>query len=261
MASSTYISGLPKIEIRSLSLLDEFYACTQLQQEVWGYKDIDVFPQRFFVVIRHVGGQVFGAFDDAGRLIGFLCALVGRKPDGMAFLQSQMLAVRSEFRNFGVARRLKLAQRSDALQRGYSLIEWTFDPLELKNAYFNIEKLGTIVRRYIPNFYGATTSQLQAGLPTDRLVAEWWIKTSHVKNVLGEISAKHTGLRTSEEHLIEIPSSILEWKSKETPAATDFQSKIRREFRSLLEEGLCVTRFQRGREASSYVFTEDISYD
>ena len=72
---------------------------------------------------------------------------------------------------------LKLRQREEALERGVQLVEWTFDPLELKNAFFNIERLGAIVRRYVLNQYGTTTSHLHGGLPTDRCVAEWHVAT------------------------------------------------------------------------------------
>ncbi len=95
-----------------------------------------------------------------------------------------MLAVRKDYRNAGLGRRMKLMQREDALARGIELIEWTFDPLEIKNAYLNIEKLGAIARRYNINQYGITTSPLQGGLPSDRLIAEWWLKSQRVETLL-----------------------------------------------------------------------------
>ena len=99
-----------------------------------------------------------------------------------AYLHSHMLAVRKQYRNGGLGRRIKLFQREEALRHGFELIEWTFDPLEIKNAYLNIEKLGAIARRYTINQYGITTSPLQGGLPTDRLIAEWWLKSKRVEN-------------------------------------------------------------------------------
>src|SRR5438094_7355035 len=94
-----------------------------------------------------------------------------------------MLAVRKRYRNAGLGRRMKFFQREDAIARGFELIEWTFDPLEIKNAYLNIEKLGAITRRYSVNQYGITSSPLQGGLPSDRLVAEWWLKSERVISV------------------------------------------------------------------------------
>ena len=91
-----------------------------------------------------------------------------------------MLGVMKEYRDAGVGRMLKLEQRKDALARGIELMEWTFDPLEIKNAYFNMERLGAIVRRFVLNQYGTTSSKLHAGLPTDRCIAEWWLASPRV---------------------------------------------------------------------------------
>ena len=132
-------------------------------------------PFRMFVVATKIGGQAFGVYRD-GRMIAFCLAIPGVKPKEKQYLHSHMLGVLPEYRNAGIGRQLKLRQRDDALARGIDLIEWTFDPLELKNAYFNIERLGVIVRRYVRNQYGITTSRLHGGIPTDRCVAEWWIR-------------------------------------------------------------------------------------
>src|ERR1700689_114357 len=95
-----------------------------------------------------------------------------------------MTAVLQNYRDRGIGRRLKLFQREDALQRGIHLVEWTFDPLEVKNAYLNFMRLGAIARRYLPNCYGVTTSPLHGGMPTDRLIAEWWLDSPRVTNLL-----------------------------------------------------------------------------
>src|SRR5947209_20119406 len=104
-----------------------------------------------FVVGEKIGGQVIGAFE--GReLVGFAFAIPGVR-SGRSYLHSHMLAVRKSCQNVGVGRRLKLFQREDALARGFELMEWTFDPLEIKNAYLNIERLGAVAQRYIVNQY------------------------------------------------------------------------------------------------------------
>ena len=131
------------------------------------------------MVADKVGGQVFGAFDDE-RMVAFCWRFPDSSRAANPYLHSHMLGVLPEYRDSGVGRQLKLRQREEALERGIELIEWTFDPLELKNAYFNIERLGAIVRRYVQNQYGTTTSQLHGGLPTDRCMAEWWIATPRV---------------------------------------------------------------------------------
>ncbi len=136
-----------------------------------------------FLLASKIGGQVIGAFTATGLMVGFAMALPGVR-DGRPYLHSHMLAVLPEYRNAGLGRRLKLAQRDDALARGFELMEWTFDPLEIKNAYLNITRLGALSRRYAADFYGPSSSPLQAGLPTDRLYAEWWLRSPRVEAAL-----------------------------------------------------------------------------
>ena len=116
-------------------------------------------------------------------MAGFVLAYPGIR-DGRPYLHSHMAAVLPEFRDLGIGRRLKLVQREDALARGIPLIEWTFDPLQTKNAYFNICRLGAVARRYLTDVYGSTSSPLHAGLPTDRLVAEWHLESERVVDIL-----------------------------------------------------------------------------
>src|SRR5881397_2252371 len=195
--------------IRKCHELDEIRACVALQKEVWNFTDLELVPLRMFVVAEKVGGQVIGAFDGK-EIVGFALSIPGARGGhsylhsfalsipgargGHSYLHSHMLAVRKRYRNAGLGRRIKLLQREDAIARGFELIEWTFDPLEIKNAYLNIEKLGIITRRYSVNQYGITTSPLQGGLPTDRLVAEWWLKSKRVTALLehGSFPACHS---------------------------------------------------------------------
>lgn len=168
-------------EIVELTTEEQFRQAVALQKTIWAFEDdAELLPARFFVVAIKVGGQAFGAYAD-GRMVAFLLAIPGRKADGRAYLHSHMLGVLPEYRNSGVGRRLKFRQRDDAIARGIDLIEWTFDPLELKNAWFNIEGLGAIVRRYVRNQYGTSSSALAGGLPTDRLVAEWWVRKERAR--------------------------------------------------------------------------------
>src|SRR5215472_10623570 len=142
------------IEIRHCSDIPEYEECVRVERATWG-ESIAV-PSAIFVVAHHTGGQVIGAFDQ-GKMIGFTLAVAGARL-GKAFLHSHMTAVLREYRDRGIGRRLKLFQRQDALRRGFDLIEWTFDPLELKNAYLNIQKLGAIARRYRVDHYGSSSS-------------------------------------------------------------------------------------------------------
>jgi len=136
------------IEIRQCHSLDEYEEGVRLERVIWG-EDITV-PAPIFVVADHTGGQVIGAFDGE-KLVGMTLALAGFR-SSLRFLHSHMTAVLPEYQNRGVGRRLKLFQRQDALKRGIPLVEWTFDPLELKNAHFNLVRLGAVARRYIPDW-------------------------------------------------------------------------------------------------------------
>lgn len=163
-------SNRERITIRWLVTPDEMQACVDLQKLVWGFSDLEIVPHRMFVVAQRTGGQVIGAFERE-RAVGFPLAFIAYR-DRRIYIHSHMTAVLPEYQNHGIGRQLKLAQRDDALSRGVDLIEWTFDPLQLRNAYFNIARLGAIVREYLPNVYGSTSSPLHHGLPTDRLVAQ-----------------------------------------------------------------------------------------
>src|SRR5580704_13004190 len=134
-------SSSGEITVRHCHGLAEFNDCFLLQQKVWGETELDV-PRPLFVVAAETGGQVLGAFDGS-NMVGFTLAFPGYR-DGTPLLHSHMTAVLAGYRDRGIGRRLKLLQREDALQRGIYLVEWTFDPLEVKNAYLNFMRLGAI---------------------------------------------------------------------------------------------------------------------
>jgi predicted GNAT superfamily acetyltransferase len=174
------------VAIRSCHALAEFHACVELQRQIWGEEPLEVEPVTLFVVADQTGGQVLGAF--AGdELIGFTLAVAGIR-DGECYLHSHMTGIKDAFRDRGVGRELKMFQRREALERGIRLIEWTFDPLELRNAHCNLYRLGAICRRYMANLYGVTTSPLHRGLATDRLLAEWRLDSSRVVAKIGDAS-------------------------------------------------------------------------
>jgi predicted GNAT superfamily acetyltransferase len=220
------------IEIRQLFNQDEFARVVDLQREIWGFADLELLPLRFLVVVSKVGGHVFGAFDGA-RMIAFCFAIPGIKPGAVPYLHSHMLGVLPEYRNLSIGRRLKLVQRDDALARGIKLIEWTFDPLELKNAYLNIEKLGAIIRRYVPNVYGTTSSPLHGGLPTDRTYAEWWLE-----------APPRTKPANPAARII-YPINIAEIRAANPDQARDIQAANANLFQKAFAEGLAVTAFER----------------
>ncbi len=251
------------IVIRACEGHDELEACVQMQVETWGYDQTDVIPRKAFLVMQKIGGQLIGAFDtsiaetspegEASSLVGFAMSLPGVKPGGkngagpQPYLHSHMLAVRQGYRNQGLGAQLKLAQRAEALERGFKYMEWTFDPLEIKNAYLNIHKLGAVVCSYRVNFYGVSSSRLQAGLPTDRLLAGWYLDSPRVNRFL----AGNPAVYQIEERIL-VPASIYEWKASEKnrERALAVQMENRQKFQQAFSRGLAVLSFTRDADGN-----------
>ena len=246
------------ITIRPLHSLDEFHRCVQIAREVWADAELDTEPHVTYVIADHTGGQVLGAFD-GDLMVGFTKAFVGLH-DHTPYLHSHMAAVLPSYRDRRIGRQLKLFQREDSLRRGIRLIEWTFDPLETKNAHFNLNRLGAISRRYIPNFYGITTSPLHRGMPTDRLLVEWHLDSPRVVAAINDLTP---GPHDCPAH-IHLPNSVLSnhvitpvaqgSSPEDFPARTtrgaqgqsaspsdapliDLQSRIRSEFTTWISKG------------------------
>jgi predicted GNAT superfamily acetyltransferase len=263
------------ILIRPCAGIDELQACVDIQVETWGYDQTDVIPSRAFLVAQKIGGQVIGAFDtdisgtsaegEPASLVAFAFAWPGFKSGAPSdrsrsheskigkgeprpYLHSHMLAVKAGYRNRGLGAKLKREQRIEALSRGIRHMEWTFDPLEIKNAYLNIHKLGAIVRDYRVNFYGVSSSRLQAGLPTDRLVAEWELGSPRVEAFL---EGQPAVAEVIEERIM-VPSAIYEWKASEADRerAEAVLIENRGRFLKAFSRGLAVVGFVRDTEGN-----------
>jgi predicted GNAT superfamily acetyltransferase len=260
------------IRIRSCAGMDEMQACVDLQIETWGYDESDVIPRKTFLLAQKIGGQVLGAFETGSEevvkqgskgareqgseekretLVGFAMSLPGLKstPHGpQPYIHSHMLAVRPSHRNRGLGMQLKWEQRREALYRGIRHMEWTFDPLEIKNAFINIHRLGAISREYRVDFYGVSSSRLQGGLPTDRLLAEWELDSPRVEALLARRPA---AARTIEERIL-VPDSIEKWKAGEATRhrAFDVQLENRQKFQKAFSRGLAVLDFSLDAEGN-----------
>jgi predicted GNAT superfamily acetyltransferase len=212
--------------IRELTFVEEFEACLELQRDGFGWSDLELMPMRFFIVSRHIGGLVLGAFEDE-TLVGFLSAIPGVR-EGVPYWHSHMLAVRRDRRDSGIGSQLKRVQKEEALKQGIRLIEWTFDPLASRNAYVNVEKLGVIVRRYYPGFYGGDN---------DRLIAEWWLD-------------RPRPALTSDRRRVTISAEF-------DPAS---RLRVRDEFLANLNEDFYVAAFERQGATSDYIFIRGASH-
>jgi predicted GNAT superfamily acetyltransferase len=247
MGDGTASATKPEILIRAPQNIQEMRLGVDLQKRIWGYTEIDTVPDQMFIVARESGGQVLFAFDLA-KPIGFALSFAAIHK-GTIYLHSHMVGVVPAYQNSGVGRLLKFAQREDAVARGIDLIEWTFDPLQLRNAHFNLVRLGAVVRRYIPNFYGRTSSPLHAGLPTDRLVAEWWIQSSRVTDIL---SGKRYA-PASDELRVSIPSTIREICAADAQEAEKIQTRVREQFGRYFAQGRAAVGFEFDEQESSYI--------
>ncbi len=219
----------------------------RLQREIWGEADLEVEPSTLFVVAAHTGGQVLGAFDGE-KLVGYTLAVAGVR-HGVPYLHSHMTGVLRDYRDHGVGRLLKLYQREEALGRGIRLIEWTFDPLEPRNAHFNLNRLGAISRQYLANLYGVTTSPLHRGMPTDRLVAEWMLDSPRVVaavavgNVDPPVGAAHFTL----------PADLEARKADSAGRLDEVQAQARKEFSEWFAKGYAAVGLKRDGAGAAYI--------
>ncbi|HEX8871150.1 MAG TPA: hypothetical protein VF758_00215 [Candidatus Acidoferrum sp.] len=234
------------IIVRQCRELAEFHRCVEIQKEVWGEADLEVEPYVTFVVANQTGGQVIGAFD-GDLMVGFTLSLAAIRGNSH-YLHSHMTGVLASHRDRGVGRLLKLFQREEALGRGVRLIEWTFDPLETRNAHFNFNRLGAISRQLIPNFYGITTSPLHRGIPTDRLLVEWHLDSARVVAAVNELAGDSPAPPAS----IHLPAEIEQWKQHDLARVAEVQTRVRNEFLHWFSKGYAATSLRFSLSGADY---------
>jgi predicted GNAT superfamily acetyltransferase len=259
------------MEIRELTKLEEFNRCVELQKIIWGFDDpYDLVPVPLLLVSQRNDGIVLGAFN-GDVMTGFVYSLPGTHK-GVKLQWSHMLAVLEEYRNSDIGYRLKMAQYEMAQRLGYELIEWTYDPLESRNAHFNLKKLGCLAFEYEVNVYGETSSPLHKGMPTDRFIAHWAVppfeKELPAWPAPPESPALVTQTRTEGKALvidgvdltsketfvfIEIPENIQAVKTHSSEAAMQWRLKTREAFLHYLKNGYVVYSFVRFASRSFYV--------
>jgi predicted GNAT superfamily acetyltransferase len=234
------------IVVRKCCALKEFQGCVELQREIWGEADLEIEPVTMFVVASLTGGQVLGAFDGE-KMVGYTLAVMGLR-QGAAYLHSHQTGVSAAYRDRGVGKMLKLFQRDEALGRGIRLVEWTFDPLEIKNAHFNLNRLGAICRRYIPNLYGVTTSPLHRGIETDRLVAEWWLDSRRVIAAIQDLVPSATNAPAT----IELPAELEQW-GRNSQRVQAVQARVAQEFAKWFAREYAAIGVRVGEKGAAYL--------
>jgi predicted GNAT superfamily acetyltransferase len=243
------------VEIREVASIQEYDSCIRLQRDVFGLPDLEISPRRHLIVSREAGGWTLAAFSE-GKIVGFvhhLAAVRGKK----IFGYSHMMAVAADFQNRGVGTKLKWAQRARALSEGRDFIKWTFEPMRARNAHFNLNRLGVVVRDYAVNFYGTdyVTNPIEkaaglSGMDSDRLFASWELRSPRVQAFasgrdfeLGKPAAA-----------IEIPSDYADLLKSNPDAGKREQLRVREEFLSLLSGGFVCRSFERDAIRPRYLF-------
>src|SRR5437762_3360212 len=223
-------TGTANVNIREVSSISEYDACIRLQREVFGLPDLEISPRRHLLVSHRAGGWTLGAFI-GDKLVGFVHHLAAVKDDYI-FGYSHMMAVAAEYQNKGVGAQLKWAQRERALAEGRDFIKWTFEPMRARNAHFNLNRLGVVVREYAVNFYGTDYSTHPAekgsvtGLDSDRLFASWELSDARVQS----FSQREDFPLGEPERAIEIPADFSSLLKSDPEAAKREVLRVRQEF-------------------------------
>lgn len=243
----------PEIVIRECAEIEELDACVRLQREVFALPDLEISPRRHLIVTKNAGGFSLGAF--AGeRLVGFVLSVPGFR-GAERFFYSHMTAVAQDFQNYGIGAKLKWAQRERALAENVKFIKWTFQPVQARNAFFNLERLGATIKTYAPNFYGTDYSTSDAqdgkiGLDSDRLFADWNLESEKVVAL-----SKGESYTENDEVARRIEISN-DWNAllKSAPQkAIDEQTRVKEEFLAAFAEGLVCRRFERDERHPKYL--------
>ena len=245
------------IEIREVSTVEELQGCVDLQRSVFATPDLENSPVRHLIVTKAAGGFTLAAFDGA-QMVGFVLSVPMFKGAERAFY-SHMTAVDKNYQNYGIGAKLKWAQRERALQEGINYIKWTFQPVQARNAFFNLERLGATIRVYEPNFYGtdyATSAEQDSvrGVDSDRLFADWFLDSPKVVALSKGEAYKETGeiVKT-----VAIPNDWNELVVADTAKAIAEQKRIKREFQEAFAAGLVAKGFARDETSPKYLLFKD----
>jgi len=254
-AISDQLKSRARVDVREVTIIEEYDACIRLQREVFGLPDLEISPRRHLIVSRMAGGWTLGAFVE-GKLVGFVHHLAAVKGN-VIFGYSHMMAVAAEYQNQGVGAQLKWAQRERALSEGRTFIKWTFEPMRARNAHFNLNRLGVVVREYAVNFYGTdyVTNPTEkaaglSGMDSDRLFANWELNSPRVQ-ALAERKEYEPG---AAERTIEIPGDFTALLKADPQRAKSEVIRVREEFLAALDDGLVCRAFERNHQRPRYLF-------
>ena len=243
--------------IRECTTIEDFDTCISLQREAFGLPDIEISPRRHLIVSRQAGGWTLGAFV-AERMVGFVHHLAAVRPDNEVFGYSHMMAVAKDYQNKGIGARLKWAQRERTLAEGRDFIKWTWDPMQSRNAHFNLNRLGVVVEAFADNFYGmdynadpTQKDQNRPGLQSDRLFASWRLNSERVRSLA---AGEDPQITAQVARSVSVPSEWSVLIKADVVTARREQARVRSEFKTAFADGLICAAFERGRDQSKYLF-------
>jgi len=251
---SVFVTG-DEFTIRECVSLEDFQKCVDLERRVWRNDDIDIMPVRLYQISKACNAPTIGAFTGSGRLVAFGHTTIALRDSGVAY-HSHMLAVEAGLRDRNLGYRIKLAQRQHALVAGVELIFWTFDPLISRNAHFNLNKLGAVLKHYVRNYYGQGVSTgFDTEVPTDRVIAEWWVSSDHVAAVLKGNNPPPQVVAGE----VEIPDDIENIRLRSTADHFQWRMRVREQFEAQFAAGAVACSFSRdaNQRTSRYVFSPD----
>ncbi len=246
-----------EIEVRECTQIEELDACVRLQREAFGLPDLELSPRRHLIVSQRAGGWTLGAFV-GDELVGFVHHLIAVRNHDEIIGYSHMMAVARAFQNRGVGARLKWAQRERALAEGRSFIKWTWDPMQARNAHFNINRLGVVVRSYAVNFYGtdynmaAQDVEESPSIDSDRLHGEWNLRAPRVVEL--SKGCRPQEISADPVEAVEIPSDWQEIVKQDRAAAQREQLRVRAEFEKAFAARLICAGFDRAVAHPRYLF-------
>ncbi|MDS0257398.1 hypothetical protein ApAK_06935 [Thermoplasmatales archaeon AK] len=250
------------MKITRVSDPEEIFHVLPIVKSAWGMEDTGQLVKDLLTAMNFHGGLVLLAWND-NEPIGMHFSFPG-KYNGRSYLYSHMTGVREGLKSSGIGYDLKMKQKEWALNNGYDLIVWTFDPLMSVNAHFNFRKLGVISRSYRRNFYGTMDDSLNRGLPTDRFIVEWWIKRTKpsYKNpdlVIDPQEDAKIPAEPAASLMVKIPRDFRKLKAADIKLAGEIRARSRETFEKLFNSGYAAVDFIR--DSSSYVFVKDPALD
>lgn len=264
---------LDDVEFRELTRVEDLRLAQDMERHVWACEDIDVSPVLLLVALVKSGALMLGAFID-GRLRGFAFSVPGDR-HGHRLHWSHMTGIDDDLRSSGLGTLLKLEQARRVAARGYTRIQWTYDPLQSLNAYLNLVKLGASVDEYAEHVYGDSTSELHRGAPTDRFIATWHlapdgtpVRSPRLGQVVpgagtaaGRVSSEdgwdvyHPAptLPDAEVVRVPVPARFSAMLQDAPDLATAWRLQTRAQFQALFASGYEAVAFERHGERGEYL--------